>query len=223
MIVNNMLKFIDESPNGFYAVKNMKTLLSNNGFREIKLEDEWNLEVGGKYFVDVYDSACISFVIGSDNLESGGYKIITAHTDNPCFRIKPNPQVKFNNYIKLNTETYGGPILSTWLDRPLSVAGKIVLKGENILNPKARFVNIDRPILTIPNLAIHMNRSVNEGVPLNKQIDMLPILGCINDELESDDYLIKLIAEELKVNEEEIIDFDLFLYVFEKVHHYAGR
>jgi aspartyl aminopeptidase len=121
-----------------------------------------------------------------------------------------------NHYIKLNTETYSGPILSTWMDRPLSVAGRVTLRGENLFHPVTRLVNIKKPILIIPNLAIHMNRNINQGVELNKQKDMLPLMGLINENLEKGNYLISTIAKELNAEFKEILDFDLFLYEYEK-------
>ena len=115
--------------------------------------------------------------------------------------------------MKLNTEVYGGPILYTWFDRPLSLAGRVMLKSERPLKPATQFVKFDRPLLVIPHLAIHFNRAVNDqGNPLSKQKDMLPVLGMINDSLEKDNLLLRLIAEEMHVAEEDILDFDLMLY-----------
>jgi len=121
-----------------------------------------------------------------------------------------------NTYIKLNTEVYGGPILNTWLDRPLSLAGRVIIRGENLLYPDVRLVNIKSPIMIIPNLAIHMNKKVNEGIELNKQVDMLPLLALINEGFEKENYLIKLISKELNINYKDILDFDLFLYEYDK-------
>ena len=119
-------------------------------------------------------------------------------------------------YVKLNTEVYGGPILHTWFDRPLAIAGKVSLKGASPLKPETRLVNINKPLLIIPSLAIHMNREVNEGFKINKQVDTLPLLGLINDKLEKEDYLMNILAEELKVNKEDILNFELGLYEYEK-------
>ena len=119
-------------------------------------------------------------------------------------------------YVKLNTEVYGGPILHTWFDRPLSIAGKVSLKGASPLKPETRLVNINKPLLIIPSLAIHMNREVNEGFKINRQVDTLPLLGLINDKLEKEDYLMNILAEELQVNKEDILNFELGLYEYEK-------
>ena len=150
-------------------------------------------------------------------LKNHGFKIVGAHTDSPTFRIKPNAEmISENNYVKLNTEVYGGLIRSTWMDRPLSVAGRVVLKGENPLNPVSRLVNIKKPILIIPSLAIHMNREANTGGELNLQKDTLPLLAMVSEELEKGNALLNAVAKELNVSKEEIVDFDLFLYEFEK-------
>lgn len=213
----DLIEFIYNSPTSFHAVKTSKELLSANGFEELKLNEKWNLEVGKKYYVTKNLSAIIGFTLNSKNIEKEGFRIIGSHSDSPTFRIKPNAEMSVEKtYLKLNTECYGGPILNTWLDRPLSIAGRVVLKGEHILKPKEEIVNINKPICIIPNIAIHMNRTINEGYALNKQKDMLPLVGLLNDSLEKDNFLLNQLALNLGVNIEEIIDFDLFLYEFEK-------
>ncbi|MGL5693475.1 MAG: M18 family aminopeptidase [Peptostreptococcaceae bacterium] len=213
----DLLDYIYESPTSFHAVDTSVNLLKGNGFKEIKLNEKWNLEIGKKYYVTKNSSALVAFVINSKEIENQGFRMIASHSDSPSFRIKPNAQMSVaNTYLKLNTECYGGPILSTWLDRPLSIAGRVVLQGESILNPKERLVNFKKPLCIIPNVAIHLNRSINDGYKYNKQKDMLPLVGLINDTLEKDNFLVKTIAKELNVEVEEIIDFDLFLYEYEK-------
>ncbi|WP_411678999.1 M18 family aminopeptidase [Clostridium thailandense] len=212
-----LIDFIYESPTAFHAVDSVRKILLNSGFQEIMEEDKWNLRKEGKYFLRKYDSAIIAFVVGKGELEQEGFRIIGAHTDSPGFRIKPNPDMEVEGqYVKLNTEVYGAPIINTWLDRPLSIAGRVTIKSDNPFSPQVRLLNINRPILIIPNLAIHMNRNVNSGVELNKQKDILPLLSLVNEKFEKGKYLIKTIAEELKVKEEEILDFDLYLYEYEK-------
>lgn len=120
------------------------------------------------------------------------------------------------DYVKLNTEVYGGPILSTWLDRPLAVAGRVALQSDNVLQPETRLVNINKPVLIIPNLAIHMNRDVNKGVELNRQKDVLPLMAQVSESLEKGKYLLNAVARELGVEASRILDFDLFLYEYEK-------
>jgi aspartyl aminopeptidase len=212
-----LLDFIYESPTAFHAVEAVKGMLSPLGFSELREEEKWNIKKGGKYYVIKNESAIIAFAVGEGEMEEEGFRIIGAHTDSPSFRVKPAPEmVSENAYIKLNTEVYGGPILSTWMDRPLSVAGRVTLKSGNPLYPVNKLININRPILIIPNLAIHMNRNVNAGVELNRQKDMLPLLGIINETLENNKYLINTIAKELDVSIEDILDFELYLYEYEK-------
>ncbi|MBD7911808.1 MULTISPECIES: M18 family aminopeptidase [Clostridium] len=212
-----LLDFIKESPTAYHGAHTVKNLLDKEGFKEIKESEKWNLVKGGKYYVMKNESAIISFEIGQGELEEDGFRLIGAHTDSPTFKIKPAAEIKVENtYVKLNTEVYGGPILSTWFDRPLSLAGRVALKGKSPLKPEIRLVNIDRPLLIIPNMAIHMNRSVNEGYAYNKQKDTLPLLGFVNEKFEKDGYLLTLLSEELGVEKKSILDFDLFLYEYEK-------
>ncbi|MBX7356916.1 M18 family aminopeptidase [Clostridium chauvoei] len=213
----DLIDFLYESPSAFHSVLTVKNVLDSNGFKEIKESDKWNLQKEGKYYVRKNDSAVIAFVVGNDDLANNGFRLIGAHTDAPGFRIKPNPEMTVEGkYLKLNTEVYGGPILYTWFDRPLGVAGKVIVKGENPLKPVTKLVNIAKPLLIIPSLAIHMNRTVNEGFDVNRQKDTLPLLGLINEKFEKDNYLIKILAEELKINVEDIMSFDLGLYEVEK-------
>ena len=213
----DLLDYIYDSPTSFHAVETSIELLEKNGFKEVKLNEKWNLKVEGKYYVTKNSSALIAFTINSNNIEKEGFRMIASHSDSPSFRIKPNAQMSVENtYLKLNTECYGGPILNTWLDRPLSIAGRVVIKSKNILNPEEKLVDLRKPICIIPNVAIHLNKSINDGYKYNKQKDMLPLVGLINDTLEKDNFLLKEIAKELKVEVEEILDFDLFLYEYEK-------
>jgi len=161
----DLIDFIYDSPTAFHAVARAKEDLSKEGFMEIVEEEKWNLKKGGKYFVSKNDSALTAFVVGMGEIEENGFKIIGAHTDSPSFRIKPAPEMVVDNaYVKLNTEVYGGPILNTWMDRPLALAGRVTLRSENLLYPETRLVNINKPIMIIPNLAIHMNRDINTGI-----------------------------------------------------------
>ncbi|MFI3210507.1 MAG: M18 family aminopeptidase [Peptostreptococcaceae bacterium] len=214
---NSLLEYIYNSPTAFNAVNESKKLLEQNGFSELKFEDSWNLEEGKSYYITKNLSAIVAFKLNSKNIEQEGFRIIGSHSDSPSFRIKPNPEMDVEGkYLKLNTEGYGGPILSTWFDRPLALAGRVVLKSDDIFLPKEEIININKPVCIIPNIAIHMNRTVNEGYNFNKQKDLLPFVGVLNDTLEKEGFLINLIAKELNVSVEEIIDFDIFLYEFEK-------
>lgn len=212
-----LIDYIYESPTSFHAVKNGVSELKKFGFIEIKEGEALKIKKGGKYFVTKNQSALIAFTVGKGELENDGFRIIGAHTDSPSFRIKPNSDIEVEGaYVKLNTEVYGGPILNTWMDRPLSLAGRIVLKGKDCFHPEIKLLNIKRPLMIIPNLAIHMNRNINSGIELNRQKHMLPLLALVNDKFKHGHYLTQIISEELSVPEESILDFDLFLYEFEK-------
>jgi aspartyl aminopeptidase len=210
-----LLDFINKSKTAFQSTYEIKCILDKYGYNEIKEKDSWDLNKGGKYYVIKNDSALIAFEIGTGEIEKDGFRLIGAHTDSPGFRIKPNPEMQVEgHYLKLNTEVYGGPILSTWFDRPLSIAGRVTLKGENPFEPKVKLFDINKPILIIPNLAIHMNRDINDGYTFNKQKDTLPLITIVQGKLENNDYLINLISETLEANVSDILDFDLFLYEY---------
>lgn len=207
-----LLSFIDASPVNFLAVRNVCNTLLDNGFVQLHAEEALK-DLPEKFFITKNNSAVFAFHLGRQSMEDAGFRIIAAHSDSPTFRIKPNAEmVGEGGLLRLNTEAYGGAILNTWFDRPLSLAGRVILRSADALNPQTRLLNIKRPLLVIPNLAIHFNRQVNDGVKLSKQKDMLPILGYVNDRLEADGLLVRLIANELQIEKEQIIDFDLYLY-----------
>lgn len=207
----DLLKFLNESPCNFLAVKNLTDRLDRAGFTPIDMADRWSLKPGDRRYVVKNSSAVFAFIVGED--PAAGFKVISAHSDSPGFRIKPNAEiVNEGGVVTLNTEVYGGPILYTWFDRPLSISGRVILRGESPLRPVTRFVNFYRPLLTIPHLAIHYNRSVNDGNPLSKQRDMLPVLGRVASKEEGKGLLTRMVAAELGVAPEEILDFDLTLY-----------
>lgn len=212
----NLIDYIYDSPTAFNAVETSEKLLLENGFSKLKMNEKWKLKVGGKYFITRNSSSLIAFIVNSDNIQDG-FRIIGSHSDSPTFRIKPNAEMTVEDtYLKLNTEGYGGAILSTWFDRPLSIAGRVVLKSKDVLWPKEEIINIKKPVCIIPNLAIHMNRSVNDGYKFNKQKDTLPLVGLINETLEKDNFLLNEISKILNVEKEDILDFDLYLYEYEK-------
>lgn len=211
--------FMNASPVNFFAVETIKKCLTEAGYKEWKAGEPCpEVKSGDKLFSTKNGSAIFAFHMGKKSLAEGGMRIISAHSDSPCFRVKPNAEIKCEGgLVKLNTELYGGAIMSTWMDRPLSLAGRVVLAGESMTEPEVRLMRIERPILTIPNLAIHFNRQVNDGVALSKQKDMLPVLTIqqtVSDErgTVSGSILKALISEELGVNAEDILDFDLYLY-----------
>ena len=211
-----VIEFIDESPSAYHVVKNCSDILEENDFERVMPREKWELKKGGKYFLKKSSSTIIAITIGKNFDVRKGFKIFGAHTDSPCFRIKPNPEMVTENMVRLNTEVYGGPILSTWFDRPLSIAGRVIVKGEDPFFPKTVKIKIDEPLLTIPNLAIHQNREVNNGVKIDKQNDVLPVISLINHNFEKEGYLERIILEKTGIKKEDVIDFDLYLYATEK-------
>ncbi len=210
--VNGLMNFLDASVCNFFAVHTLSQILVEEGFVYLDPKKRWELVSGGKYFITKNDSALFAFIVG-EGTASDGYKIISAHSDSPGFRIKPNCEIVCDgNIVKLNTEVYGGPILYTWFDRPLSIAGRVIVRGTNPLAPETLLVKWDEPLLTIPHLAIHFNRSVNEGNPLSKQKDMLPVLGKVEEKSQAKGLVLNMVAGKLGIRPDDILDYDLSLY-----------
>lgn len=201
-----LLRFLDHSPNAFYAVANMQKELEDAGFSRLYEGCPWTLSEGHGYYVTRNDSAIIAFRIPEG--EYRGFQIMASHCDSPVFKIKTNAEIVVDNsYVKLNVEKYGGMLCAPWLDRPLSVAGRVIVQTEEGIATK--LVNVDRDLLIIPNVAIHMNRQVNDGYAFNAQVDMLPLF-C--EQGEEKNQFMQLIADEAGVQVEDILDTDLFLY-----------
>ena len=216
-MIKRLLSFLDASPVNFLAVKNLTDELQQHGYRRIDTTEALGtVKAGDKFFVTKNDSSIYAFQIGRKALAETGFHMICAHCDSPTFRIKPHAEIDCEGgIVKLNTEVYGGPIMSTWFDRPLTLAGRVIVKGKDVMTPTTLLLHVKRPLLQISNLAIHFNRQVNDGVKLSRQKDVLPILGIINDELEKGNLLMNIILEELNkqqtVAREDILDFDLYL------------
>lgn len=216
-MIKRLLSFLDASPVNFLAVKNLTEELQQHGYRRIDTTEALGtVKAGDKFFVTKNDSSIYAFQIGRKPLAETGFHMICAHCDSPTFRIKPHAEIDCEGgIVKLNTEVYGGPIMSTWFDRPLTLAGRVIVKGKDVMTPTTLLLHVKRPLLQISNLAIHFNRQVNDGVKLSRQKDVLPILGIINDELEKGNLLMNIILEELNkqqtVAREDILDFDLYL------------
>lgn len=216
-MIKRLLSFLDASPVNFLAVKNLTEELQQHGYRRIDTTEALGtVKAGDKFFVTKNDSSIYAFQIGRKPLAETGFHMICAHCDSPTFRIKPHAEIDCEGgIVKLNTEVYGGPIMSTWLDRPLTLAGRVIVKSKDVMTPTTLLLHVKRPLLQISNLAIHFNRQVNDGVKLSRQKDVLPILGIINDELEKGNLLMNIILEELNkqqtVAREDILDFDLYL------------
>ncbi|MDY3006892.1 M18 family aminopeptidase [Anaerococcus sp. AGMB00486] len=207
-IIKDLLGFIDNSPLNYFAVENSKNLLKENSFVELKDNEKWKLKRGGKYFIDREGTALIAFSVGDDLRK--GFDIIGSHTDSPTFKIKTKAEMTKNGFLKLNVEAYGGMIVSTWLDRTLSLAGKVVFEDGDKL--KSKLVKIDRDLLTIANCAIHINRDLNSAYKYNIQDELSPILALVEDDFEKNGFLQKLIADEIGIDYKSIVDLDLALF-----------
>lgn len=200
-----LLKFIQKSPTAFQAVEEMSQRLQKEGFKELKEEKHWDLKAGGNYFVTRNHSAVIAFSIPKK--PAWKFHIMASHSDSPALKIKENPEMEVEKaYIKLNVERYGGMLLAPWFDRPLSVAGRLIVRKNGEIQEK--LVDVDKDLLVIPNLAIHMNREVNDGYKYNVQKDMLPLYS----DYDGKGSFMKLMAAEADVAEEDILGHDLFLY-----------
>ena len=212
-MIKRLLDFLDASPVNFLAARNIVNELEQAGYRRIDPREAiGKVKAGDKLYVTKNDSSVYAFHIGRKPLADAGFRMICAHCDSPTFRIKPNAEMTCEGgIVKLNTEVYGGPIMSTWFDRPLTIAGRVIVCGDDELNPKTLLLHVKRPLLQISNLAIHFNRQVNDGVALSKQKDMLPILGIVTNELERGNLLMNVICSELSISQDEILDFDLYL------------
>ncbi len=202
----DLVEFIDASPTMYHATQVQKERLDKAGFSQLRLTESWTLEEGKGYYVIHNDSSILAFRLGKD--KQAGFSIVGAHTDSPLLKLKPSPIMEAAGLVKLNIEVYGGPLLHTWFDRPLSLAGRVIVNGSPL---KSLFVNIDRDLLIIPSVAIHMRRDPKEE--WNPQKELLPLFAqgpCQEEDL------LELLAEELKIKKEEILDYDLYCYPREK-------
>lgn len=202
-----VLNFIEHSPSCFHAVAQLAQMLDQAGYQRLKECDGWTLEQGGKYYVTRNGSSIIAFYVG-EQLDNYHFQITASHSDSPSYKVKEKAELKGKGgYLQLNTEGYGGMICSSWLDRPLSLAGRVLVRQGNVV--ETRLLNIDRDLLLIPNVAIHMNREVNSGMKYNQQVDMLPLFSA--GECGENSYY-ELIAQELGVKPEDVVGCDLYLY-----------
>ena len=203
-VMERFLNFAEQSPTAFHAVANLTEMLRENGYSELKETDPWLVDAGGKYYVVRNDSALIAFAVPETGFAS--FRMVAAHADSPTFKLKEHFENKSEAYVRLSVEKYGGMIMSTWLDRPLSVAGRLAVHSGDTVS--TRLVNLDRDAVLIPNLPIHFNRDVNKGYEFNPQVDLMPLYG---DE-SSGGGLMKEIAEAAGVEPEAVLSHDLFLY-----------
>ena len=206
-ISKELIHFIESSPSCFHAVNFMEDLLLKEQFIQLRENEKWRIQRGGRYFVVRNGSALIAFTVPEQDFP--GVRIMASHSDSPSFKIKENPELESeNHYIRLNVEGYGGMLCAPWFDRPLSVAGRVITKNKDTGNFEARLINIDRDLVMIPSLAIHMNREANKGYSYNIQKDMLPLYGGIS----AKGTFLKTVADAAGIKEDEILGHDLFLY-----------
>lgn len=217
-VTQELFAYIDASPTAFHAVAEAAARLEAAGYEKLEKEAEAGMVPGGRYYMTRNDSSLIAFRIPKGEVRR--FRIGAAHSDSPSFKVKETPEMGVEgHYIRLNTEGYGGMIQSTWLDRPLSVAGRVIVETEN--GPRTRLVNLDRDLCVIPNVAIHFNREINKGYAYNPQVDLLPLFAGAAGEEQEDGAekavtLAGLCAQELGIEEEKILASDLFLYNREK-------
>ena len=205
----SLFNLIEQGVSPFHVVNICKERLTKSGFIELNPTEKWNLECHKKYFISYYDSTLIAFTVGTDPLNS--LRLAAAHTDFPCLKIKPNPDVRKPPYGLLNIEAYGGLIRHAWLDRPLSVAGKVITKGHTVFSPQIHLVNFEKAVAVIPEPAIHMNRTVNESASFNIQTNMLPLLTLLDKDT-TDDFFLSALDNICHIEKDEILAYDLNLY-----------
>lgn len=206
-ISKDLLSFIQKSPSCFHAIEAIKDELKQEGFIELLEGSKWTIEKGKKYYVTRNSSSIIAFHVGA-GIEDYTLNIVASHSDSPTFKIKEDSQIEIKGkYTQLNTEGYGGMLMATWFDRPLSIAGRVLVKNSDSF--ETRLLNIDRDLVMIPNVAIHMNRQVNDGYKYNAQVDMLPLFGGADTK---EDAYKALVAKELGVEIKDIYGTDLYLY-----------
>lgn len=209
--MEHLLNLINKGTSPYQVVDHCIEQLVEKGFQQLRLNETWTLNHGGKYYVSPYPSVLIAFTQGSESFGKN-IRVGAAHTDQPMLKVKPNPEMTEGKYCKLNVGRYGGLINNTWLDRPLAVAGKVMLKGKNAFSPITRLFDGNKPICIVPNVAIHMNSKVNQGVELNAQVDMMPMMGLHKKDKTKDKFFIDYLAATMNVEADDILDFDLYLY-----------
>lgn len=212
---NDLNELIGQLTNGvspFHTICYNAALLREQGYEELTLGTPWEIKAGKGYFINAYDTTLIGFTVGKDAGKHPMFRIAGSHTDWPCLMVKPSPELEAGGYGKLNVAMYGGAILSTWMDRPLSLAGKVCTKGTDSFRPEVHIVDFKRPLMTIPNLAIHFNREVNSGMELNPQIDMQPVIAILDETLNKDSFFLDLLADEIHTSKEDILDYEFCIY-----------
>ncbi len=204
--IDKVIGLLNHSYSAFHAVKNIEDELIKAGFLKLDEKESFDLKKNGKYYLKRNDSSILAFKV-PEAFDRPSFKITATHTDSPTLKIKPNPILRYKNLTSLNVEPYGGMIMSSWLDRPLSLAGRVMVKDKKLIS--SRLLNIDEDLLVIPNLCIHMNRTINSGYAYNPSKDLIPLFGITDKKFDFSQYLKEKLGLKGK---EEILSFDLFLY-----------
>lgn len=213
--IQDLLNFIDASPSPWHVVATSAERLINSGFKALNESEAWQLETGGRYFVTRGGSSMIAFTIGQNGLPTSGFNMVGAHTDSPGLRLKPHAAYSSDGLIRIGVEVYGGPILATFADRDLSIAGRVNIRSAQGFETK--LIKFEKPVLRLPNLAIHMNREVNDkGLKFNKQTELPLLFSETVDDVEADSQFLEKIATLLKVEVKDIINFELNVFDTQK-------
>lgn len=213
--IKALSELIEKAHSPYHCCLYCMEKLENASFKELKLTEPFHIKSGGRYYINIYDSTCIAFTVGkkvSPKGQNPRLHMLTAHTDWPTFLIKPNPEIVTDNYGRLNAEPYGGAVYASWLDRPLGIAGKVCLKGQDSFHPIVKLVDSHSPIAVIPGLAIHMNWKINEEMKLNPQLHMLPLAFLNKTEENNKDFFLSYLGQLAEASPDEILDYEIFLY-----------
>ena len=212
-MLDDFCTFLNQAVSPYHTVELACRRLTAAGFTELPLSQPWQIQPGGRYYVRCFDTALAAFAIAPQaQQQAGSFRLAACHTDWPGLRVKPNPEQVAASCCKLNIEPYGGAIYASWLDRPLSIAGVITRKGERPLAPQIQLFDWGEPLLTIPNVAIHLNREINNGLKLNPAVDLLPLLSSVSPDWLKTDLLLQHLAQRLGLEKTDILDYDLYVY-----------
>lgn len=224
--VSHLIRFLEAGVSPYHTVSHAAAQLEAAGFKALNFKDDWELSRGNAYYCRTFSGELFAFKIGKNAVPGRGVRIAAGHVDWPCLRVKPAPSMNNKGYLQANVEVYGGPILSSFFDRPLSIAGKLSLKSEDLLHPRIRYIDLKKPVCIVPNLAIHMNRQVNDGVAIDKQLHIMPLLGMAGEgaknasgtqnnagsQQAANDLLLEAIAAHENIPCSDILDYELYLY-----------
>ncbi len=205
-----LFTFIENSPTAFHVVDNIKDMLLSEGFSELSEGQQWELSKGRGYFVTRNNSSIIAFIVPEGDFN--GFMIGASHSDSPCFKLKANPVMENGEYVRLSAERYGGMINSTWLDRPLSLAGRVMVSSSD--GVRTILVDSMEPVAIIPNVAIHLNKTANEGTTYNAAVDLVPLYSAVD--YSSTQPFFEYLADILNISQSDILSSDLFLYNADK-------